>query len=131
VPPERVLVSVFDDLRSAPAALYHRVLDFLGLEHDDRREFPIVNANRRLRSTGAARLLHHARAVKLRLGVRRSLGVWSALSPIASRTASRDPLPADLRVEMQRFFRDDVGRLSELLGRDLAHWVEPARRATG
>jgi hypothetical protein len=30
-----------------------------------------------------------------------------------------------LRREMSEYFREDVGELSRLIGRDLSHWLEP------
>ena len=35
-------------------------------------------------------------------------------------------VPPATRDELLAYFRDDIGRLEELLGRDLSHWRNPA-----
>ena len=35
------------------------------------------------------------------------------------------PLPKDLKAELGRHFRDDIGKTSELIGRSLEHWLPP------
>jgi hypothetical protein len=34
-------------------------------------------------------------------------------------------LPAELKVELGRHFRDDIARTSDLIGRSLDHWLSP------
>jgi hypothetical protein len=36
-----------------------------------------------------------------------------------------DPLPPHIRHRLIDYFRDDVARTGELIGRDLSHWLEP------
>ena len=35
------------------------------------------------------------------------------------------PLPKDLKTELSRHFRDDIGKTSELIGKSLEHWLSP------
>ncbi|HUG36977.1 MAG TPA: sulfotransferase domain-containing protein, partial [Candidatus Limnocylindrales bacterium] len=123
VPRERVLVVTYDDFRTDPASEYERALRFLGLGPDDRTEFQRVNTGQQLRIPLAARALHWARTLKQHLGLRRSLGVWSLASPLLSRQEVRAAIEPELRREMAEYFRDDVRKLGELLGRDLSHWA--------
>jgi len=122
VPPERVLPLLFDDLCADPRREYRRALDFLHLGDDGRRDFPIVNPNRVVHRPRTATVVRVGAAVKRGLGLRRSLGVWRRLSPLLSRRQRRDPLPPDLRHDLEEHFREDVDRLATLLERDLSAW---------
>lgn len=42
----------------------------------------------------------------------------------------RAPLAEATRQHLNDLFRSDVGRLGDLLGRDLSHWVEPVSDAS-
>jgi len=46
------------------------------------------------------------------------------ITKLNTRTVERSPMPEDLRRQLQKEFRPGVERLSDLLGRDLMHWVE-------
>jgi hypothetical protein len=37
---------------------------------------------------------------------------------------ARPPLPAEARADLLEGYRDDIGRLEELIDRDLSHWRE-------
>ena len=132
-PPEQLLTLVFDDLRSDPAATYARTLEFLGLPHDGRTEFPRINANKAHRRDAIARitqrpprvLLRAAAGVKRILGIER-LGVLDRIRAHNRRQTERpapDPAFVD---EMREYFRDDVALLGRLLDRDLSGWLDPA-----
>ena len=36
-----------------------------------------------------------------------------------------DPLPPAIRRRLVDYFRDDIARAGELIGRDLSRWLEP------
>ena len=40
-----------------------------------------------------------------------------------------DPLPPAIRRRLIGYFRDDVARTGELIGRDLSHWLESSPRS--
>jgi hypothetical protein len=122
VPREQVLTIVYDDFAREPAEVYARTLSFLGLEPTGGESFERHNANREIRFRHLAGAFHIAAALKRKLGLRRSLGIWKRASPKLSRHRPRPGLSPAFRAELQDYFREDVRLLSELLGRDLSSW---------
>lgn len=131
VPCRRVLVLLLEDLVADPRRTYERALEFLDLEPDGREEFPVVNRSRRVIVRPVARVLHLAKWVKRALGIRSSLGVWRAVSPLISRADAGRPLSVDLREKLGQFFDPEVRLLSEILQRDLSHWMDVRSGASG
>ena len=119
---ERVHVIVFDDFRADPASAYRRTLEFLGLDATFQPRFEVVNPalerrNLRLHQLAMSRPVQRTARLVLRGPLGPAVGrAWNALSTRGKRRRPLDPaLAARLRDEL----RDDVSRLSELLGRDL------------
>lgn len=126
---EQVLPVLMDDLRDDPAREYARVLDFLGLEHDGRTDFPVVNPA----ATHRSRLLHRvvrslwaAGRLRRRLGLPR-LGTGITQAVARRNTRARPPVPPrpEMLAELRESFAPEVRRLEALLERDLEHWLSP------
>jgi hypothetical protein len=141
---ERCLVVIFDDLVSDPGGQYRRVLDFCGLEPVPRSEFPAHRAGSSVRLRWLQRLLKRPpkalrnqlagelfvmrtskpgetpkrRALSAVLALRERLLKWNrkALPP--------EPLEPHLQEELRGHLKDEIDRLSNLLGRDLTHWLQ-------
>jgi hypothetical protein len=132
LPREQVLTIVFDDLREDTGAVYRRTLEFLGLPDDGRAEFPRVNENKVHRAEAVARftqrppaaLVSVARGVKRVAGVER-LGVLERVRRGNRQVTRRGGIDPGLAAELRDHFRDDVGELGALIGRDLGGWVSP------
>lgn len=130
-PPERLLVILFDDFRADTAGTYRRTLEFLGVPDDGRTDFPRINPNTVHRAPAVARLTQRppraallaARALK-RLTGRERLGVLQRVRSRNRVEAERQELDPAFRAALADHFRDDVARLSEVLGRDLSGWTE-------
>lgn len=134
-PREQIKFILLDDLQQSPQRVYEETLAFLGLESDGRTEFPRFNAGKQNRSP----FLAACRAAVIRslprplveAGKRIGLGyVSNKVMQLNSRPASKTPLQDDFRREIADFFRDDVGLLGELLGRDLTRWTENRETAS-
>lgn len=127
VPRERVRVILFDDFTADPAGAYARTLDFLGLPQDGRRNFEKINQNKRLvwppLQVASGFLAQCAWWVKKKLGITRKFGFITGLLMMNTRTGDRKPIRGEFRLELLDFFREDVEKLSALLGRDLSHWT--------
>jgi hypothetical protein len=126
VPAGQLHTIVFDDFKRNPAEAYAGVLEFLELPHDGRTEFPAVNTNTKLRSAWFRQLINERRvpAIVRRWG--RACGLHRAhalLRRWSEVPAQRGALAPELRREMADAFRDDVGLLSELIERNLSHWL--------
>jgi len=71
---ERVHVILFDDFANAPGIAYEKVLSFLGLRSDGRRNFELINSNKRMRSQAVQKRLRQLSKRLWRL--ERSLPAW-------------------------------------------------------
>jgi hypothetical protein len=126
-----VKLILYDDFTVSPAAVYQDTLDFLGVPHDGRTEFPRINENKRAR-VGWLRRLYRKPPAVLR-GVVRSLKQAGGAEEIAELRKKivelntikerRPPLSPALRAELVETFRQEVALLSRLLQRDLSHWT--------
>ena len=130
VPAAQRLIILFDDLVASPADVYRSILEFLELESDDRTDFPVINANRNLRSPKFARLhrslprflgrlYEPARSVATRLGF--SPSAW--VNRFNVQHARRDPLRPAYEEELIEAFTPQVRTVERLLQRDLSHWL--------
>lgn len=129
VPRDRVQVLVLDDIKADPRREYLKVLDFLGVPDDGRLNFPAYNPAREWRSKGIGNVVRSfglwvawARHIAQILP-RRSFGTVGLLERLATRQRQRSPLPPELRVEMEEFYRDDIQLLEKLLNRSLQFWM--------
>ena len=143
---ERCFVSVFDDLIADPPAHYRRLLEFLELEPDGRTVFEPCRASAGVRFPALQRLLkrppkatwsllasdadlyREGIAVERRpttgSGVRRIKALRKQLLRWNRTNAPPRVMSAELRAAISATLRDDVRKLSDLLGRDLTHWLD-------
>lgn len=134
---EQTLAVIFDDLARDAGAVYRQVLDFIGVDDDGQATFRRRYPSRIYRYRWLQRLLYaasrkanavetrHRRAkVKTKPAGGRKKKSWVRRLARWNRIEAR---PAPLSPEMQAAVRaalaDDVARLSDLLGRDLRHWL--------
>jgi len=127
-PRERLKVYLYDDLVKDASALVADLFAFLGVDASFRPDM-----SRRYGRTGVP-----AGAVARALwtgsvGVRTALRPWlpravrDLAAPFVMRRLERPSLDPALRARLVDVFRDDIGRLEELIGRDLTHWLVPKR----
>jgi len=138
---ERCLVTVFDDFKADPGREYRRVLEFLDLEDDGRTDFERHAESKDSRYAWLHRLMkrpprsllflfdNEDRAV-LEAGAGEPGPLLQKIMAVRTRIIHWNRIPAGKpkvgeRVlnEMREMYRDDVAHLSQLLGRDLSHWV--------
>ncbi|CAN7250165.1 sulfotransferase [Phenylobacterium sp. LjRoot219] len=144
---ERCFVVVFDDLAADPEGVYERLLSFLELPPHPREDFAPRRAGRGYKIAWLQRLLKRPPKVtrqvlagdKFRERVRSLEGRRTDPAAIRAILAGRKALlrwnhaPAEvaaLSPEMRACIRetlaDEVAHLSELIGRDLGHWLDGA-----
>ncbi|MDH3716484.1 MAG: sulfotransferase [Planctomycetota bacterium] len=138
IPASQRHVIVFDDFAADTAGVFQETQRFLGLEPIAKDSFERVNAAHAHRSQLIASLvldpppLLRPVVSGMRQLARQQKGGWiDKAKRWMRRSQKRTPLAAELRRELADFFCDDVQRLSELLDRDLTHWVEPDSKSTG
>ncbi len=125
----RVKLIVFDDLEREPAQLVRDVFRFLEVDP----EF-CPNLQARYNAGGVARLPGANRAFSMKNGAQRlvravaikllSEAGWARLRErLRARVLERPELSSELRAELTAYYRDEIKRLEDLLGRDLGHWM--------
>jgi hypothetical protein len=131
VPQQQLHVVVFDDLQTAPGAVYNDVLLFLGIRPDERHEFPVLNARKQRVYPRLAALMKRppgmlgtAKRAAKRMFPRMTRVLGHQIHLRNRRSAPNRSLSDELRREMVAEFRDDVVLLGEVLGRDLRHWMD-------
>ncbi|WP_062202175.1 sulfotransferase [Demequina salsinemoris] len=121
---DRVLVALTTDLRDDPDDLYGRILTHLDVADTGfRPEFRGVHESKAPRSTTLNAIVRSdavKRPVRAILGNRRYTELQKRfVEPALMKDATRDPVSADIREDLQRELLDEVLYVSDLLGRDL------------
>jgi hypothetical protein len=121
-PADQLHIIVFDDFKRDVAGVYAGVLHFLGLRPFT-PDFKIVNRNKRIRSRALHNVLQNPRSPVHRLPKPLGTLTYKALDKLNSAVETRVPLEESVADQLKRDFTPEVERLSNLLGRDLRHWV--------
>jgi hypothetical protein len=128
-PRDQIQVIIFDDFRADPRSSYIRLLEFLGVEADDRTDFPVFNQARTYRSLWLNQSIWRMRRslrkplqrVYSLLGVKGS-GILTAVERFNLRAQARPELPPEFKEELTRYFAPEVRKLERLVDRDLSPW---------
>ena len=130
-PRAQVKLILYDDFAASPKAVYDEVIQFLGIPHDNRTHFPQINENKSARVSWLrdfyrkppSALRSALRGVKEAVGAEGISAAKKKIVDLNTVKARRPPLPPELRAELVDAFREEVALLSQLLNRDLSHWV--------
>jgi hypothetical protein len=120
---DRVHVIVFDDFKENPDRVFQSVLSFLDVPPMSLPSYEVVNSSKVVASKTIRRVLKDGARLKRALGWRSSLGVGHRLVVRNSKAQRRPKLDPAFRTELCDYFRDDVTRISKLMGRDLTSWT--------
>jgi hypothetical protein len=120
---DQLHVILFDDLKSNPRATFKDVVSFLGLEQELDVSLGRANKSVAVRSPALATLLREPPEVLQRL----PKGLWEGLVWRLNRwnkgTTSLSPIDPVLRRRLLDESAEDIVALSQLLQRDLSHWL--------
>lgn len=127
---ERCHVVVFDDFATEPGRVYQQLLDFIGVDDDGRREFKAKRSNAGFRSRWLQQFAMNPPTWVFRLIDFSGAATLKRLKKARKRVKSfnrarekRQPLSESMRATLRAYYRRDVEKLSDLLGRDLTHWT--------
>ena len=127
---DRCEVVVFDDLIASPGEVYRRLLGFLGLPDDGRRQFKAKRESAGFKYRWLQQLSMNPPAWAFRLiqisntPMLNRLQEWrKRLKRFNRAPAERRDFPPRVQAMLYDYFRSDVERLSDLLGRDLTQWL--------
>lgn len=132
-PKQQIHLILFDDFASDTRRAYESTLQFLGVATDGRSHFPRIGDGKFdvLRPVRILRARAHASLWKLKklllkcigdANFYRLLGIYGAL---LTSKEERIPLSPEFRAELVEEFKEDILLLSEIMERDLGHWLEP------
>ncbi len=129
-PQNQVKAIVFDDFKASPQTVYEEALAFLGVPSDNRVDFPRINANKthnlpwlgRFTEKTPTPILALTKKTQSWLGIE-SFGVMNVLRNLNAKPQARQPLAAEFRGTLIEEFRDETHKLSQVLHRDLSHWM--------
>jgi hypothetical protein len=125
---ENVHIIILDDLRRRIAQIYREMLRFLDVSPKFQPDFRIINSSKALRNKTLQNFLNnpprlvHVVAKSLTLPAVRQILI-SKLLRLNRRHDCRRPMAPELRQRLQEEFTPEVESLSELLCRDLTHWI--------
>ena len=130
-PRNQVKLILFDDFAASPQRVYDEVIDFLGIVHDQRTEFPRVNENKRARLSFLRNfyrkpppvLRQMYRVLKRTSAGKHVAGFKQRVVALNTAREQRSPLSPAFREELVDTFRGEVALLSRILDRDLSHWT--------
>lgn len=125
---DKVHIIIYDDFKRDTASVYHNTLAFLGVDTSFEPTFEIVNSNKVARSP-ELRDYFWRRPLPVRVARKllpKTLRIKGSqwIRKANSRTVARPPMDVNLRRTLQADMTPEVEKLSELLGRDLSHWVQ-------
>jgi hypothetical protein len=117
VPRDRVKVVLMSELNTNPEAVYYETLKFLNVDKKIRTTFGVINKTHYVRNRFVLEVLRSRLAIAASLAAKRIL----RLQTLGVGRVAQYPSP-ELRRIITRFFREDINRLADCLGRDLSAW---------
>lgn len=129
-PEAQVRVLFFDDYERDARQAMAGIRGFLGLADVDQDGIAYERLNAARRTAHFPSMASNLRSSAIgRLANRLPAEIKKTIWTVASRAP--EPLTPEVRRELSRYFREDVTRLSALLGRDLGHWIEGPSSVAG
>ncbi len=129
-PQQNILVMLFDDLQTDQCAFIRDIFSFLGLDAD----FKPDSLNLKLNPTSLPRIQVINRLAFRTMWLVRKLDwlpvlAWAKQSSLVRNLLFKEPdddnqpmMSPETRKYLQATFKDEIGKISAYLNRDLAHW---------
>lgn len=133
--PDKIHIYLYDDLRADPAGITQNIFKVLGV---DETFVPDLETRHNISGVPKSKLLHRAhhflqgssQSLLKSWGKRfmpasvRSRLKTKAMQGLQDRNLAKPPFPPEVRAELIEAYRDDIGKLQTLIGRDLSHWLK-------
>lgn len=129
-PRSQICVLQFEEWIADPASSYRRVLDFLGLEDDQRRSFSAVNEAKHHRSKTLARLLNY-RPERIRKPIhwlKQHLGLDSQIGALLGRMNSRPGYATKISPDLAAEIRSHYERCNANVERQISSLADHISR---
>jgi hypothetical protein len=121
-PSDQIKILLYDDIRARPGEIFRDVCGYLGIDGSIAPQTVTQRVKDKATPVvppGARRLLAPLKAM---VEPYRRTRAFQAARSLIARELSYPPLTPELRQRLEIHYADDVGRLGELLGRDLSIW---------
>lgn len=118
VPQENVKVIFFDDFSKNPLDIYLDVIDFLNIPYDGKKDFSLINAQKKISSPLLINLSQSQMIRKFSEYVKQLVGIKSFGFGIA-----KPPMISEVKALLVDYYKEDIALLSDLTKRSLEHWV--------
>lgn len=124
---EQVKVILFDDFIGDTKKIYNEVLEYLGVQPDEKSVFPKFNDNKRLifpwMQPYLAFPMKIAKGMRVVFGFPKNAEMFLNLLAVNAVAAKRFPISDVFKSELIEFYKSDILKLSRLLERDLSCWL--------
>lgn len=123
---DAVFISLYDDFRQNTPAVYLDTLRFLDVDETFApEEFKVVNARKTSRNPLLSYLMQNHFLINIGVKVPElALPVYRWIKVINAGKATRETIDPVLHRELVQALHDDIQQLSQLIDRDLSHWME-------
>jgi hypothetical protein len=123
-PRDQIYVFLFDDLRRDPLQAVQNVYRFLAIDPAFAPDFDAPHNIGGLPESRVLESLFTNRSIKSAVEPWIPKGAANWIRRLRTRNMRpAPPLPAELRKELTSYFREDIRRTGELVGRSLDHWL--------
>ena len=130
----RIHIVIYDDLKAATMDTYKKVLQFLHIDDSFQPDFKVYNKVKKSKSELLQKILRKASKKAERIDFLLPAFISTYLKKARIRFAEwntvsipHQPIKPHVRKRLQNEFSDEVDKLSNLLNRDLTHWVKEPR----
>jgi len=122
VSPKDVLVILLEEMKLNPRGEYKCVMNFLLVDDDGRKDFPIVNARKLPHFPKLAQGLRLVWLLKKSMGLRQGLGIGSLVQRWNNYPAKSALLSPEVEATLRNYFKKDIELLGQVIGRNLSNW---------
>ncbi len=123
VSPEQVLMLNLDHVKQNTRKEYLKVLRFLGLKDDNRRDFPVLNTAKERKFPGLWLFVKSMNEKFKAMGVPYiRTGLTSFICYKTRRERSRPPMKQEMRQRLTEYFKKDIDLLEQITSWDLSSW---------
>lgn len=130
--PDRVHIIVLDDMRTHPRHEYLKLLNFLSLNDDGRSQFQAKNTAKVRRWQTVLRATKTLGRLKQIIGIRRGLGILTAIERANTKHRPRPIADPEVRYELEQYFAPEIQKMERILERDFSGWLsEETKKAPG
>jgi hypothetical protein len=118
---DRILVLFLEELKN-PEKVWKKVLSFLEIEYFPKKEFPQLNPAKTVKFKPINYFLFKIFELKIKLGIKRNLGIASFVRKFITEYRQRPPLDYSFKKELQKFYLPEIEKVEQLLNINLEKW---------